>query len=203
MAERLHLVALPSPAETAAYGTRSDDDLMLLARGGDRPAFAALVGRHETRAFGLALRITADETVAADAVQDAFVDLLRALPTYKPQEKFSQFLYRIVLNRCRMVLRSTRTRSQAYEQLRYETPTDSADELLARERERELLRSLSQLQPRQRELLALRFFSDLKHDEIATLLDVPAGTVKSRLHTALAQLREVHGLGPKSARDKS
>lgn len=184
-----------SPGESGAplpLADRDDDDLMLLARGGEREAFAALVRRHQQRILGLAWKVLGDDDAARDAVHNAFLDLLRAVPNYRPQGKFPQFLYRVALNRCRMTGRSRRTEKRAFDAFAREPRDEAHDEVLARERQRDLARSLGQLREMHREMLVLRFYADLAHDEIAAILEIPVGTVKSRLHAALEELRKVH-----------
>ncbi|MEK6609106.1 MAG: sigma-70 family RNA polymerase sigma factor [Myxococcota bacterium] len=190
-----HLTLVPAPAG-GSLGDRADDDLMRLARSGERGAFEALVRRHQGKVLGLALKVLGDEALARDAAQDSFVDLMRALATYRPEGRFPQFLYRVALNRCRMVARSLRIERRAQERAWREDCEGEAlapDDVLARERQRELSAAMQALVPAQRELLALRFFADLPHDEIAEVLEIPVGTVKSRLHAAVAALRATFG----------
>src|SRR6185436_8991121 len=90
---------VPDPAPATA---RSDDELMVAARAGDRGAFDALVRRHQARILGYARKFFGHEALAHDLAQDVFVDLYRAVPRYRPEGHFTTYLYRVALNRCRM-----------------------------------------------------------------------------------------------------
>src|SRR5947208_14184020 len=86
--------------------TRSDDDLMLLARGGMMDAFDELVRRHQGRVLRVAARRLARRELAPDVAQNAFLDLYRALPRYQPRGRFEAYLFRAVVNQCRMAERA-------------------------------------------------------------------------------------------------
>src|SRR5690242_12369732 len=88
-------------AQGAPADPRSDDDLMVAARAGERAAFDDLVRRHQRRVLGFARKFFSHEALACDVAQDVFVDLYRAMPRYRPEGHFVTYLYRITLNRCR------------------------------------------------------------------------------------------------------
>lgn len=194
----LRLVREASAATEA--DERSDDELLELARGGDRAAFEKIVRRHQSRVIAFATRFFGQQAVATDVAQEVFLDLLRALPRYRPEGRFTIYLYRITLNRCRMTARAVRYEDRARVQLWVEaeakarvSPQDGTD---ARERQRRLLRAMMEIPEKHRAVLQLRFWGGLSHDEIAGVLETKEGTVKSRLFNALAMLREKLGEQP-------
>ena len=186
-------------AVTTDLGQADDDALLLLARGGDRPAFEAIVRRHQSKVIAFATRFFGQSAIATDVAQEVFLDVLRALPRYRPEGRFTVYLYRVTLNRCRMAARTVRYEDRARDRLWVETSERSKiapDEIAARERERRLLRAMQEIPEKHRAVLQLRFWSGLSHDEIAEVLETKEGTVKSRLWNALAMLREKLGGEP-------
>jgi RNA polymerase sigma-70 factor (ECF subfamily) len=176
------LVVVPPPAT----GERDDDTLMLAARAGERDAFDALVRRHQRRVVGYAQKFFNHPALAHDIAQDVFVDVLRALPHYRPEGHFTAFLYRVTLNRCRMAARARR-----YEESLQRAVSVPAEDTPDRERERAVQAAMMQLTEKQREVLLLRFFAELSLQEIGRALGIRLGTVKSRLFGAVAALRKV------------
>lgn len=138
-------------------------------------------------AYRLAGAILGSPTDARDAVHDAFITGWQRWPSLRDQAKFDSWFKRIIVNTCRERLRySSRRRSsdldlQATLQVPDQSP-DIHDRLLVQQ-------SLSRLKPDDQIVLALRYYRDLKVDDIAAILDVPPGTVKSRLNHAHSRLR--------------
>ncbi|MDP3231363.1 MAG: sigma-70 family RNA polymerase sigma factor [Myxococcales bacterium] len=147
-----------------------DEVLVQRARSGERAAFHALVRRHQARAIAFAARYLGASAPANDAAQEAFVDLYLSLPRYRSQDRFRAYWHRLLLNRCRMNLRAGRSRETM---------------LMAREREQAVQRSLESLSEKLRVVIALRFTAGLPLQDIADTLELPLGTVKSRLFSGL------------------
>lgn len=166
----------------------SDDDLMLLARGGAEGAFNVLIRRHQARVLRLAFRYLGDVALAADVVQNTFVALFRAAPQYRAHGKFTAYLYRLLLNQCRMARRSARSHVRALVDMKVSGL--SPEYVLQRERHREVEQALAELSTKLRDVVVLRFSAELSYDEIAETLDIPTGTVKRRLFDAMAKLRD-------------
>lgn len=186
---RLELVSEPLASRRAVeLQDRTDDELMLLARGGLERAFDVLIRRHQARALRLAARFLAAPAQAPDAVQCAFVEIYRALPQFQARGKFKAYLYRVVLNQCRMVRRSARAELRAFQGADFQLETNDT-ELLARERSRDVEAAVAKLSEKLRIVVLLRYAADLSYDEIAATLEVPTGTVKRRLFDAMAKLR--------------
>ncbi len=173
---------------------RSDDDLMLLARGRVAAAFDALVRRHQRTVLRIAAKYMGSTAAATDVAQNSFLQLYRALPDYRAHGKFSSYLYRLVLNQCRASHRADARRDQRLRELAAVAPEEihgqSADSVLARERRREVEGALATLSDKLREVVVLRFASELSYEEISDVLDIPVGTVKSRLFAGLEKLRQ-------------
>lgn len=186
------LLELPRPDDRKAREERDDDELMLLARAGVRSAFDTLVRRHQGRVIETAKKQLGSVDMAKDAAQNAFVELYRYVPKYDPQGKLKPLLYRILLNQCRMAHRSRRRFFDARQRLAHEPepPPELPDaDLIARERRRQVERALLVLSPKLREVVVLRYTGELSHEEIARALDIPIGTVKSRLFEGVRKLR--------------
>lgn len=178
--------------EAVPLAERGDDELMLLARGGVNPAFDELVRRHQGRVLRVAARYLGDPVAARDAAQSAFIELYRYLPRYRPQGKLRALLHRLALNQCRMQWRRRGSAARARESLVREpvaAPSLPEEQILARERRREVERALGRLSTKLREVLLLRFSAEMAYQEIADTLDLPLGTVKSRISAGLTRLQ--------------
>ena len=188
---RLSLVPKRASAEEpAGLESRSDDELMLLARGGLDTAFATLIRRHQARTLRLAVRYLGRESLAADVAQDTFVEIFRALPQYQAHGRFPSYLYRVLLNRCHMTWRSARADERALSAVGEDVVEVDEAELLLRERRRDLRVALGNLSEKLRSVVLLRYSAGLSLEEIAETLEIPTGTVKRRLFDAMTKLRD-------------
>lgn len=186
----LSLVTAPLPgAGSPGLAERGDDDLMLLSRAGVEGSFNELVRRHQARVLRLAFRYVGEAALAADVAQSTFVRIFYALPQYRAHGTFKAYLYRVLLNQCRMARRSARVHSRALEALSSARDVD-VTAVLMRERRRDVESALGQLSQCLREVVLLRYGADLDYAEIAETLDIPLGTVKRRMFVALAKLRD-------------
>lgn len=176
--------------EPAGLEARSDDELMLLARGGLEVAFSTLIRRHQARTLRLAVRYLGRDSLAADVAQDTFVEVFRALPQYQAHGKFSSYLYRVLLNRCHMTWRSARAEERAMTYVSEDASNVDESELLLRERGRDLRMALGRLSEKLRSVVLLRYSAGLSLEEIAETLEIPTGTVKRRLFDAMTKLRD-------------
>jgi RNA polymerase sigma-70 factor (ECF subfamily) len=192
--------ALPARAATGGE-LRADPDASLVARwqAGDATAFEELVRRHQGRVYRLVLRMLGSPQEAEDVAQEAFLSLHRHGHRFRREARFSTFLYRVATNAAlnrRRSLSRIRTREEEFA-LRQA----AGDDLPSRPRDPEGAAAGAQVQERvQQALLALP--ADLRaaivlydiegqsYREIASILSVPEGTVKSRIHRARGALRE-------------
>lgn len=176
---------------TAATSRLLDEYLVTAARAGDRKAFAALVLRWQAKLAAHACRLTGDPDLARDAAQDGWVEIARGLPALSDAQAFPAWAYRIVTRRCAKSIGAARRRRALAAALEAEPPSPSAeieiDDQMATERLRAGIRALP---ADQRAAVALFYFEELSVAEAAVALDVPAGTVKTRLMHARRKLRE-------------
>jgi len=175
-----------SPEPGSGFDHRSDEELVAAANRGDAEAFSALYYRHRDWVARLALRLTGQPDLALDVLQETFLYLLRKFPGFTLTARLHTFLYPAVKNLSIAARRKAdRFRSDPVELDGLPAPTSRP----TTQRE-ELAQALAMLSAEHREVLLLRFVDDLSLAEIAQALEVPLGTVKSRLHNALALLRQ-------------
>ncbi len=177
----------------------STEDLIARFQRGQPLAFEALYDRYKDYVYRIAFFLTRNSGDAEEIVQDTFMDLLRALPTYRigGPARFETYLYRFVVNRCRVHLRRRPPPSADWDEVadRLEqlpsscTDDDPESAFLGREQALLLWQAVNRLPEHLRVVIALRYQSDLSYEEIARALGVPVGTVKSRLHQAHQTLR--------------
>ena len=179
------------------------------SRRGVPGAFDVLVRRHEARIARLATRILGDADAALDAAQETFVRAWKAIGSFAGDARFSTWLTRIAINQCRNELRRRRTvkhtqpvsldapssrhgassdsESSLVDSIAGTTP-DPFDAARGREVEAALSGALEELDDEAREVLMLRDAEALSYEDIAAILDVPVGTIRSRLHRARRDL---------------
>jgi RNA polymerase sigma factor (sigma-70 family) len=183
-----------SDAGGGAIETLDEELALARARDGDPSAYAVLVTLHAPVARRLAV-LSGAEADADDVVQEAFVKAYQALPRFREGSPFRPWLLRIVVNETRNAVRARSRRSLRELRLgpdRAGTPVpDPADEAVSASRRMTLLAAVDDLPDAQREVVTCRYLLELTEAETAEVLDVPAGTVKSRLSRALDTLREV------------
>jgi RNA polymerase sigma-70 factor (ECF subfamily) len=163
--------------------------LVELARGGDEEAFASLIRMAGDRLMAIAFRILRDVDRAEDAVQQAIVTAWRDLPALRDPDRFDGWLYRVLVNACYVEARKTRRWNANVRVLNADMTSGSSDALLSVEDRDELERAFRRLPLDQRAVFVLHHYLGMRHAEIAETLDVPVGTVKSRIHYASATLR--------------
>ncbi len=166
------------------------EDLIRRFQRGQPGAFDALFERYKDYVYRVAFFVTRNSGDAEEATQETFLDLLRALPRFKIQgpARFETWLYRITVNRCRSRFRRKRPPSADWDELADELIAgingDPEHSALRRETRNAIWQAVNQLPDAQRQVIALRYLSDLSYDEIAQALGVNLGTVKSRLFYA-------------------
>jgi len=192
------------PRERSEAGP-SDLEAVTRAAKGDHDAFRVLVERYQDRAYGLALRVMRDEEQARDVVQDAFLKAYRSLDRFEGRSSFYTWFYRIVMNQCLDQKRRDKSdRHTVYEEggvveaeLSEIPPPEvegvgfaaPAAEVARKELRGRLAEAIERLPDGARETLVLREIEGLSYAEIAKALDIPKGTVMSRLHYARKQLQ--------------
>ena len=173
----------------------SDEALVALATRSEQSALAELYDRYGRPAYGLALRVVRDESLAEDAVQEAFLTVWRTAARFVPEKgKASTWILTLVHRRAvDVVRREQRRRADSLEQAP-EPGGGAADEeaWLRLQRER-VQAALKQLPDQQREALELAYYGGFTQSELAERLGQPIGTIKSRMFTGLTRLRELLG----------
>ncbi len=180
--------------------TLSTNELIRRFQRGQPLAFEALYDRYKDYVYRVAFFLTRNSGDAEEVVQDTFLDLLRALPAYRVEgpARFETYLYRLTANRCRAHLRRRPPPSADWDAIedrleRMPSPHPEEDDpqavTLSREQALLLWQAVDRLPEHLRVVVLLRYQCDLSYPEIARALDLPVGTVKSRLHQAHQTLR--------------
>ena len=181
------------------------DDRILIERTqrGDRSALNELVRKYQDRAYQYAFRLTRNQDEAADVVADSFVRVNNAIKNFKGNSAFSTWLYRIITNcyldikkkdKSRFTVSIDQTISHEDDEIvrEYEDPGRTPDEDVERNyRETTLNRAVDRLPSFQKAMVIMYHAEQLSYEEIAAALDLPLGTVKSRLNRARLSLREI------------
>ena len=167
-------------------------DLIARAQEGDRGAFAELVRRHYAGVTGVVYRLCGDAHLAEDAAQEAFIQAWLHLPEYRPRAPLRNWLYRMAVNAALDALRKEKQVSPMdLEDLPLADPQpDPEDRSLGEERARLVQEAVNSLPTASRAVLVLREYERLSYQEIGEALDIPVGTVMSRLNYARGLLRE-------------
>lgn len=183
-----------------------DADVVALAQKGKEAAYRELIRRYERPVYSLIYRMVRDATAAEDLAQDAFIKVLNHIDKYRPEFKFSSWLFKIANNIAIDHLRRRQidtismdgsphaTSASDVEATRFEIADQSEnalDELAARELGSAIEVAIASLRPEYRNCIMLRHVEGRSYEEIAATLDLPLGTVKTYIHRARHQLRDV------------
>jgi RNA polymerase sigma-70 factor (ECF subfamily) len=172
-----------------------DEDLVRRAVGGEISAFGILMQRHERRVYNLALRMTGREEDARDATQDAFLTALRKLSSFRGEAAFTTWMHRVTVNACYDLLRK-RARAPLLDRSpdHEPEPPPAPDHADAADLSFDVQRALRQVAPDYRAVMILHDVQDLPYEEVASVLQIPIGTVRSRLHRGRIALAKALGL---------
>ena len=181
--------------------TPSDSELVAMAKAGDKDAFGLLVERHESKIYGLCLKMLGNPEDAEDVLQEVFLKAFQGLPGFREEARFSTWLYRIAHNACLM-----RIRKKKLETVSLDRPldveeghiqrditdwsTDPRADVMSEELSSVLTRHINELSPDNRIVFVLRDVHGLSTDDTASVLGLSVPAVKSRLHRARLYLRE-------------
>ncbi|MBS1708275.1 MAG: sigma-70 family RNA polymerase sigma factor [Armatimonadetes bacterium] len=185
-------------ADTRLLESKADmrcDEAAWLARcrQGDERAMDAIVARHRRRIIRVAANVLRDTNEAEDVAQDAFLKAFRELHRLREDNAFSGYLYRICVRMCMDRLRSRRADTGEFECAEHGAAEKIETRVLVE-------RLLDKLPPELRMTLVLREMEQLSYDEVADVMGVPVGTVRSRLHTARERFRVIWCQATKEAR---
>lgn len=180
------------------FGDLTDEQLVTAAVGDDPDAFGALVKRWERKIFALCFGMLGREDEAKDAAQETFVSAYRNLKNFRGEAKVSSWLHRIAVNQCLTIKRRKKARPEEL----LDEETNEADRVFVApaakspantteqaERLFHVRSAVTSLPPELRQVVVMKEFEEMTFQEISDTLEVPLSTVKSRLYTALKQLR--------------
>jgi len=183
----------------------TDEQLLEAYRGGDEPAFAELMHRYEKELYNFLLRFLGQSALAEDVFQESFLQVHLSAESFQVHRRFRPWLYTIAANKARDLLRSQARRpavqitatdedssdAQLWDHLLRDTTTP-VDILQERQKGEAVRRVVAQLPDHLREILVLAYFQQLPYSDMAEALAIPLGTVKSRLHAAVAHFGRLY-----------
>ncbi len=191
---------VPAP-DAGAPGAADLGQLLKLSGRGDEAAFARLYDATSARVFGLAVRVVRDPAQAEEVAQEAFLEIWRSSARFDPDRGSAMawlltIVHRKAVDRVRSAEASTR-RDTTYHQQTQPVPHDSTAEAAQASLEARRVRgALEHLTEVQRQALELAYFGGYTHTEVASMLDLPVGTAKTRIRDGLIRLRDTMGVGP-------
>jgi RNA polymerase sigma-70 factor (ECF subfamily) len=186
----------------------TDQDVVLRACDGQEAAYRELIRRYERPVFSLIYRMVRDRETAEDLAQETFIKVLNAIASYRPEFKFSSWVFKIANNTAIDHLRRRELDTLSLEGSPHASTPDAIeattlqvsdgsetplDEVEARELGAEIEVAINQLRPEYRSCILLRHVEGRPYEEIAEMLDLPLGTVKTYIHRARHELREALG----------
>ena len=179
-----------------------EEELVRRSQAGDWDAFELLLDMHRTTLSRTAYLVTRDRESAQDVVQEALIQIWRDLPAYRPLGSLKGWMLKILVNKARKQYRKRVVETVGLDAAEGLTHSGrSTEEAAEREEEaRNMRRALERLSANHREVLVLRYYSELTVPEIASVLGVREGTVKSRLSRALSRLQQRLADGEESGR---
>jgi len=176
----------------------TDEQLVEQATGNNPEAFGEIVKRWERKIFALCFGMLNREDEAKDAAQETFIAAFRNLKNFRGDAKVSSWLHRIAVNQCLTIKRRNKSRSESFidddessNENFFVAPAKTSPSRTTEQNERlkYIRRAVSSLPPELRQVVVMKEFEDMTFQEIAEVLEIPLSTVKSRLYTALKQLR--------------
>ncbi len=193
----------------ANLASAADQEVVRWAREGHERAFRELIRRYERPVFSLIYRMVRDRELAEDLAQETFVKVLNAIDSYRPEFKFSSWIFKIANNAAIDHLRKRELKTLSLEGARDATTPDRVEatalqvrdrgespleEMEARELGGAIEQAITRLRPEYQSCILLRHVEDRSYEEIAEILGLPLGTVKTYIHRARAELQRE--LGP-------
>jgi len=193
-------------AERLDLASATDQEIVVLAVEGKEAAYRELIRRYERPVFSLVLRMVRDRQLAEDLSQETFIKALNAIASYRPEYKFSSWIFKIANNAAIDHLRRRELNTLSIDGSPNATSAEDIEatalqvgdkaetplaELEARELGTAIEKAIGRLRPEYRSCIMLRHVEGLAYEEIAQLLDLPLGTVKTYIHRARHELRDM------------
>lgn len=173
---------------TAGTDLYDDNPLAIAAKNGDRDAFCELVRRYRPLAVNVVYRMCGDAMLAEDAAQIAFLRAWEHLGSYQPRGSFRPWILRIAVHAAIDALRSQKPEAGLQDAVEQPAPDRVEESVERRERARRVRKAVLDLPEASRAVLVLKEYQDCSYREISDVLDIPIGTVMSRLHYARSVL---------------
>ncbi|MBN8706259.1 MAG: sigma-70 family RNA polymerase sigma factor [Bacteroidetes bacterium] len=181
--------------EPISYENSPDYELAIACQSGDRKAFQRLVRQYQEKVRGLVYSILSDPDTMDDLVQEIFIKVYTSINRFEHRSNLGTWIYRIAVNHCRDEIRRRRVRrffSMEKMELDPMEMSPTADKALLKKERIELVRwGLSKVSEKHRTIIVLRDFEDMSYEQIAEVLNLELGTVKSRLNRARLALKDV------------
>jgi RNA polymerase sigma-70 factor, ECF subfamily len=168
---------------------RTDEQLLAAFAGGERAALGELADRHERALLGLARGLVGSRSAACDAVQEAWVRVIRHAKGFRGQSTVKTWLYRIVINECSEVRKRLGRERNRAEALGSMLPAGADQEAPVNGGDDDVRQAVDSLEESRRVVVLLCYSAGMTHEIAAEILGLPVGTLKSRLHAALTTLR--------------
>lgn len=182
---------------TRTMTARDERTLVQQIQSGDRQAFERLLDQYEARVYRLALRYTDSVPDAEDVTQEIFLALYKSIGSFRGQSALGTWIYRVAMNHCLEYRRRKKPDNVPLNEELMLVSSDWRDDPVQAADRRELSErmeeAIGRLSPVHRDVILLHEMQGLTYQEVAAALDVPVGTVKSRLSNALRRLRELLG----------
>ena len=194
-------LAAPGTVEADRGQMRSDEQLITAYRAGDRASFAELVGRYQRELFHFLVRFLSDRAAAEDVFQETFLQIHQSAENFDTQRRFRPWLFTIAANKARDLIRANARRPTNPLQATISPGDDESGEFIdlmkstadlpdnpmqQRELQNKVQQTVMGMPEHLREILLLSYFHQFPYKQISNILDIPLGTVKSRLHAAVA-----------------
>ena len=196
-AQNIGLSLSHAAPDTASTVEQDDGELVAASKGGDQDAFALLVQRHQHRVFNLVYRMLQQYDEANEVTQETFLAAWQGLPAYRGDARFSTWLYRIAYNCCLKQLEQHKRDHALQTAIQAEQRLEDADnetrvdtEMAAHARQTLVREQLSTLPAKYRLVLVLRHLQEKTYEEMAEILAMPIGTIKTHLFRARNLLKE-------------
>lgn len=184
------VTAHPGLIEASGNGPLSDLELVNQSKSGDPEAFSELVRRHQHVVFNVAYRFMRDSALAEDMAQESFLKAYRLLKGFRGDCAFSTWMYRVTCSVCLTELNRRKRRNAVEQELQHETPM--AEEPVENPDLPEMIRRcVKRLPDRYVQIITLYYLKGVSYEEIAQVMNIPMGTLKTWMFRARKQLRGV------------
>ena len=168
---------------------KADLELVSEVKRGSQAAFSELVKRHQKGLFRLVWRVTRDQSLAEDVVQEAFVKAYQKINLFEERSSFKSWLYRIGINTAHNTLRSRKNDQVSIDDISISGQAESEKVLVYRDLQELVAKEMGNLPERQKTALQLRIFEDMSFQEIAEIMECPYDTAKANYRHGLMKMK--------------